>query len=253
MILWSVNPPQVVNSGQVAIGAQTGPLVLLTVNGDIKESGGVVEFNTKDKKKFYTALPVLFTYRFRNDGGDRVKPVGDMHIKNIFGMTRHSISANKVEGNVLPGSTRRFDVEWIGKGNKASTSAEKADMDDMGFFAQAGYEWRNFAFGKYKAELSISYGQKGEKSDETIVFFVVPWHLLSIIIISLLILFFFFRRFIRSYNRFIIRQATMALEQMEEMKDHRQAERSQPLAKRSYEEQPETLDLRAKKTPRRKI
>jgi flagellar biosynthesis/type III secretory pathway M-ring protein FliF/YscJ len=123
----------------------------------------------------------------------------------------------------------------------------------MGFFAQAGYEWRNFAFGKYKAELSISYGQKGEKSDETIVFFVVPWHLLSIIIISLLILFFFFRRFIRSYNRFIIRQATMALEQMEEMKDHRQAERSQPLAKRSYEEQPETLDLRAKKTPRRKI
>jgi flagellar biosynthesis/type III secretory pathway M-ring protein FliF/YscJ len=116
----------------------------------------------------------------------------------------------------------------------------------MGFFAQAGYEWRNFAFGKYKAELSISYGQKGEKSDETIVFFVVPWHLLSIIIVSLLILFFFFRRFIRSYNRFIIRQATMALEHMEEARTERQ-----PLAP-THEE---ALDLRRKsaRSPRRRV
>ncbi len=252
MILWSTVSPNAL-PGQVAIGAQTGPLVLLSVNGNVKIAGGITEFGLRNGQTFYTALPVSFFYKFKNDGGDRVKPTGDIKIKNILGLSSTTIPANRVEGNVLPSGTRRFETEWQSKGDHADTSATLAVSDDLGFFGNVKHEWHNFAFGRYTAKLALTYGADANKVESTVKFTVFPWHLLLTILLSLIILYFIIKKLIRNYNRFIIRQATMALEQMEEMKDHRQAERSQPLVKRSYEEQPETLDLRAKKTPRRKI
>ena len=62
------------NSGQVSIGSKTGVLVLLSVNGNILEAGGLTSFNTLNNQFFYNSLPVDLEYRWQNNGNDRVMP-----------------------------------------------------------------------------------------------------------------------------------------------------------------------------------
>ncbi len=239
---FTTTPPAVGElGGQVAIGAKTGPLVLLTVNGDVKEAGGIVEFDTVEKKKLYTSLPISFYYRFRNDGRDRIKPVGDIHIKNILGISNRSVDANKVEGNILPNSTRRFDVEWSGRGRNAS-SVELTEK--LSFFESARYQWNNFAFGRYTSELSLSFGQKDGHASKKIVLWVVPWQLLLILCIIIVIISVIFRKIIRHYNNYIIGQATHALEDMEK--------RRIKTEKREAPVKEETLNLRPLKNSKKK-
>ena len=107
------NNPDPKNGGQVSVGAKTGTLVLLSVNGDVLEAGGLADFKTKDNQKFYNSLPVAFQFRWKNDGNDRVKPEGNITIHNIFYYPTEKIDANAVSGNILPHSTRLFDIDWI--------------------------------------------------------------------------------------------------------------------------------------------
>ena len=113
-IFWGTVPNNP-TPGTVAIGAKTGILVLLRVNGAVNEKGGLLEFATKNKQTFYTALPVSFYYRFQNAGGDRIKPTGTVIMKNTIGITAKKISGNPVEGNILPNSIRKFETVWEGK------------------------------------------------------------------------------------------------------------------------------------------
>lgn len=248
MVLWSTTSPEAV-PGQVAIGAQTGPLVLLTVNGAIKESGGIKEFSTKNNQKFYLSLPVDFYFKFRNDGGDRIKPIGDIKIKNIFGLGGTTIAANRVEGNILPNGTRKFETEWKGKGDKAESEMSKADPKTLGFFENVKNEWRNFAFGHYTATLSLTYGATTKAAESTVAFWIFPWQLLLVIVIALILFYFIIKHLIRSYNRFIIGQATMALEKMEEKKGEEGKRRERVVKDESSSEG--TLNLRSTKRPRK--
>ena len=79
---------------------------------EIAEEAGITEFGTTDSKTLHFGLPVGFSYKFSNSGGDRVVPLGDIVIKNTFGGTAATISANQNEGSVLPGSARRFQTVW---------------------------------------------------------------------------------------------------------------------------------------------
>src|SRR3989338_6921091 len=157
VVFWGTQPPTT-DSGSVAIGAKVGMLVLLRVNGDVDENGGILEFATKDKQTFFTHLPVSFYYRFQNSGGDRIKPEGSILMKNILGITAEKIPANPVEGNVLPGSIRKIETAWQGKDGTAGTT----DIDNKNFFTKANYEMRNFALGYYKAKMSLTYGTQNE-------------------------------------------------------------------------------------------
>lgn len=200
-IFWGTTPKDG-TPGEVSIGAKTGMLVLLRVNGEVSESGGVLEFAVKDKKNFFTALPVSFYYRFQNNGGDRVKPKGDVFIRNFLGIKSALIPANVVEGNVLPKSTRKFETAWQKK-----TSADSADVTvDRSFFEQAKYEWNNFALGYYTATLKLKYATN-QTSESKVSFWVFPWHLLLILCIIALLLFFILRKGLKSYTRFVIAQA----------------------------------------------
>jgi hypothetical protein len=178
-----------------------GMLVLLKVNGEIKEGGGVLSFGTKDGSHFVTSLPVTFLYRFSNSGNDRVNPLGDISIRNTLGIETDKIAANPMAGNILPGSTRRFEVIW-GEEDKLSQNA--------GFFEQVSYEASHFAFGPYFAKMSLAYGSSGN-STSSAWFIVFPWHLLTVAIALLLIIFFIGRAFLKRYNRWIIQQAKMQL------------------------------------------
>jgi hypothetical protein len=196
-------PPEA--GGEVSIGARLGTLILLRVNGDIQEGVDILEFSTKDKKRFFTSLPVELYYRFQNTGTDRVKPEGEVVIKNLIGLKAKILSANRTDGSVLPRSIRRFDMAWInGGGGKEDQGLAVSARNPGSFLEEAKYQWSHFALGYYTANLDITYGQNNNTADGTFRFFVVPWQLLIIIIGALLIILIILRFILRRYNRYII-------------------------------------------------
>lgn len=192
--------PPTAKGGEVSVGAKVGMLMLLRVSGDIKEGGGALSFALKGDGHFATTLPINFVYRFNNTGNDRINPVGNVIIKNMLGMETIRLNANPATGNVLPSSTRRFDVIW---GNNPPLP------ESASFLSHVSYEFNNFAFGLYFADLSVTFGASGA-SNNSLVFFVFPWHLLVVILAVLLTIFLFLRAGLRRYNKFIIQQARLA-------------------------------------------
>jgi len=212
-IFWGTTPTIKI-PGAVAIGAKTGMLVLLRVNGAVNEKGGILEFATKGKQTFFTSLPVSFYYRFQNSGSDRIKPAGDVVFKNIIGLTAAKISGNPVEGNILPNSIRKIETVWQGKDGPTPPEVKG------NFFTQAGYEWNNFAFGKYNAELNLTYGTENQVATAPFSFWVFPWHLTVFLIILLLLIFLVLRAGIKHYDHWVILQAEEMLEHKYEKDEH---------------------------------
>ncbi len=206
-VFWGTSPN---NPGSgVSIGAKTGVLVLLSVNGDVKEGGGLVDFVLKDKKVFYNTLPVSLVYRFRNDGGDRIKPVGKITMHDLFYIPEDKINANPTSGNILPNSTRRFEVDWV-KNPRAKDYVEPNGPIGK-FFDKALYQWKNYAFGPYFAKLDLLYGTNATRVSKTVFFFVFPWQLLICLAVILFIVFWGGRKLLRRYNRYIIQKARLGI------------------------------------------
>ncbi|KKP98269.1 MAG: hypothetical protein US71_C0012G0024 [Parcubacteria group bacterium GW2011_GWD2_38_12] len=214
-ILWGTSPPQTQGGGEVTIGGKLGVLILLSVSGETQEGGGLLEFKTEGGK-FLTSLPITFNYRFSNDGSQRARPEGRLKVKNIFGGTSAMLSANSSLGNILPKSIRKFEVVWKTKSQDdfdefakvkqqyiKNTEEEKVE----GFFGAVRNEWKNFAFGLYKAELDLTYGQEQKTAEAQFRFFVFPWHLLSIIIFIFALLGIGGWFGLKKYNRWIIKKA----------------------------------------------
>ncbi len=205
-IFWGLAPNK---PGAVSIGARTGLLVLLSVNGDVKENAGLIDFSVKDKKIWHTTLPVSFTYRFKNDGGDRVKPVGKITMHDILYIPEDKINANPSEGNILPSSTRRFDITWVKNPRDQDYVAPSGVFSK--FFDEALYEWHNYAFGPYFAKLNLLYGTSGTRITKTVFFFVFPWQLLICLFIIIMIIWWGGKKLIKRYNQHIIRKASIGM------------------------------------------
>lgn len=196
-IFWSTTPPSAEN-GQVSIGAKIGMLVLLSVNGDVRESAGITQFDKNGHGFFYETLPVTLRYKFHNAGGDRVQPKGTLVIRDTVFLPSAHINANKVIGNILPNSTRQFTVDWV---------KDVYAIPPQSFFAHVKYEWQNFALGLYSAHVDLMYGSKNLHATGTTWFFVFPWQLVICIIVVLSIVWWGGRMLLRRYNRYIIRKA----------------------------------------------
>lgn len=201
-IFLSTVPPKG-SSNQVSVGAKIGILLLLHVTGPVKEGGGLLDFSTKNRARFFTSLPVAFSYRFQNSGNDRVKPAGTLKIKNMIGLTSAEFAGNPSEGNILPNSTRKFDLVWNG--------SQELEAGPVGFLGALKNEWHNFAFGYYVAHLDLSYGTKPDSASLTSSFFVLPWHFLIVVLAALALVLLILFRGIKSYNRWIIEKSRSAL------------------------------------------
>lgn len=206
-LCWNSNPPGLTDPG-VAIGSKICSIVLVNVNGAVKEGGGILDYFLTKQKKYYNALPVSFTYRFQNSGNALVKPEGEIVIKNIFGIKAKTLNANNVEGNVLPrGGIRKYEVVW------SKNASDFKEIEGIkGFFNIAKYQWSNFALGRFTAQLDLSFGTK-EKTVESkkLSFWVIPWQLLLLAIIALILIFNILKKIFRSYNNWIIEQAEIAI------------------------------------------
>jgi hypothetical protein len=201
------------DSGGVAVGAKVGILVLLTVSGEFEESGDLLSFGTVDEQTSFESLPVVFEYRFQNEGADRVVPSGTIEITNLFGMSSEEIVANSAQSNVLPMSIRRFEENW---GTVEDETAEK-----LGFWDTVKNQWSDFAFGPYKATLNLTYGSDPVTVTKAVDFWVFPWQLLLVATGALLISLLVVGTFIRLYNRWIVGKALKAFAQINKPKKDR--------------------------------
>jgi hypothetical protein len=210
-IFFGTIPPSPEGEEQVTLGSKTGTLVFLNISGDTLEKAGVIEFKTKGGNVF-SYLPVTMYYRFSNDGERKIIPVGTIDIKCMFGRTISTLDANNSKGNVLPKSVRRFEIVWsklnqnnvTEKGNIENNEliAENQDIN-IGFFEAVKMQKDNFAIGKYSAELNLKYGDN-KTSTNQLVFWVIPWQILTLIIGTLILLITIARMIMKKHNRKLI-------------------------------------------------
>jgi len=192
-ILFGTTAPATTGTG-VAISNKVGSLVLVRVAGDAKEIATLKEFSTP--KNSYEKGPVDFIVRVQNSGSVHVIPKGTIEIKNIFGRSVASLNVNDKNGNVLPDSVRRFDKE----------------SDNL--------SWKpdGFTFGRYKADLLLTYGSPAKTLAGSVTFWVVPWVQLLIMLAILIVLVLLLVFAVKRYNRMVANRALK--------KEHESAEKS---------------------------
>lgn len=177
------------NAGDVAVEAQVGTLLLTQVNGNFVQGADILEFKT-DGAHFFKSLPVDFYFRFQNEGASWVKPLGDIVIHNTFGGTSQIITANPDGSNVLPRSIRRFTAAWLtSSGETQAKDANRPEKPKEGYWNAITHQFKHFAFGRYTANLTLTYGDSTQtQTKATTSFWVIPWELLSLVIGSILVL-----------------------------------------------------------------
>ncbi len=144
-------------------GAQINPsvaaLVYLTVEGDITEDARVTRFEIP---KFMEFGPVNIETEITNFSDIHVKPKASINIYNHFNQLKKNLKVE--EQNIFPSQAREYTNTWDKK----------------------------WLLGRFKAELSGSYGTQGQALQAVTYFWVVPWKvilaaLLTIILIILTI------------------------------------------------------------------
>lgn len=185
-LLFQTSAPSAAPEGGVGAMAAVGPIVLVTVAGDVVEKASVAEFSVTPDST--TSLPVNFTIRMKNDGTVHLKPVGVIRVTNMFGGTAGVVPVNAEGGNVLPSSTRAFEASW----------QKNALPEDASELVQ---EWSNFGFGPYTATLIMNYGDGNQVVTATTNFMVMPWLLVVLFLILVVILVLL----VNQYNKWLIK------------------------------------------------
>jgi hypothetical protein len=189
------SPTSEVGGKNVNLSASVGSLILLRVNGAVKEQLSIASFDVRqqpndDKQQpkvgsFFTSNKKISSIvRFTNGGNVQVAPFGTITLRKS-GKTLSTARINEVDprGLVLPDSIRRFEV----------------NLNKVG------------SFGKYTVEGSFGYGSSGQLLTSKKTFYVVPvmvFVLIGLGIAVLLFLIFGLPRIIRNYNKRVIRRAS---------------------------------------------
>lgn len=143
----------------VNLRSRVGCLFLINVTGKTNEAGAVTEFMTD--KKFYRNGPVEFSTVFENTGNVYQNVNADISVRNIFGNESSHLAIKN--WTVLSDSSRRQKITWP----------------------------RKWMVGIYTAELTATFGWKGDMTDhKQIVFYVFPWHAALAVLIGLILLYY---------------------------------------------------------------
>jgi hypothetical protein len=140
-------------------------LFFARVEGEVNEQGSIREFTTTHS--FAQKPEAEFSLRFENKGNVHLQPKGNIIITNMWGTERGMIPINSQShfGNVLPQSIRNFKFTW-------SSDYKVTDI------------------GRYKAIVTLAFGESGVKSaSATTYFWVIPIKttLITLLIIGLCI------------------------------------------------------------------
>lgn len=145
-------------------------LINLTISDDSNELLRIARFSID--KFVLKPSPDALSFELENSGDTDVKPSGDIIIYDQRGIERGSIAVNS-EGASIPSGERRafsYGVPFDG------------------------------LFGKYKASLSVRYGETGSVINDIAYFFVFPWQKLaftfgSFVVLALALALYMHRRY----------------------------------------------------------
>ena len=129
--------------GQLNVSARTGTVILLTVPGDFRQTGEILNF--RGPGFVWSRNPLAFKFDFNNTGTVYFEPKGTIVVSNVFGK---KIVDMEVAGNVvLPTGMRTLEAVWPSPG---------------------------WLLGMYKAHLAINVTGKGDIATKDITFFALP-------------------------------------------------------------------------------
>jgi len=150
----NLSPTGTQKEAATGIAPRIAALVYIKVKGPIKEAALVSRFFTKS---FWEFGPVEIETEILNRGDYHITPQGAITLYDFFG---NRVDQQKLqEQNIFP------DVSRVYKNS-------------------LGYRWM---VGRYKADLTGSYGASGKALTATIYFWVFPWRLAILIILTLFI------------------------------------------------------------------
>jgi hypothetical protein len=183
IVRFTATPPSLKSSG-VSLSTSLGALMLVTVNGNVKENLSIKSFyvdHNGKKGSLFQSGPLNFTEEIQNTGNIHEQPTGQVAITNMFGKKLASVNVNLPPRNILPQSTRKFN--------------QALDKSVIG---------NKKLFGRYTAKLSVTYGKNKTVATSTFSFWVIPYRLVAAVIVILIAGFFALRFGIRRYNRYIV-------------------------------------------------
>ncbi len=177
VVRFTGRPPEIEDTG-VSLSASIGSLILVNVSGNVSEQAKISDMYTAsgDKRRsIFEYGPINIVEKIQNTGNVHFKPKGTVRLTNMFGKEVASYQLNDKSGNVLPGSTRKFDQTYNKK----------------------------LLFGRYKAQADVVYGSDSKILSRTISFWVIPYKLILIVIALIVLIIFGIKR----YNRHIVKRA----------------------------------------------
>lgn len=148
-IAWS---PVVQMGSEIRAIEKIASLILLRVEGDVKESASVEFFGSEGNPTRFEKMPIPLSVRIRNTGTVHVAPSGEIRIFDHNGTSVARLSLNQGErvAYILPEEVRSFHLEWKDR----------------------------FRFGKYTAVLDLMYGESLQELHREYTFWIIPFYLL---------------------------------------------------------------------------
>jgi len=178
--LWQTASSPKRKTSQLNFSSQVGSLILLRVNGNVKEQLRVASFGSEKNRSVYDALPVNFNLKLKNEGNIHESPRGFVVIKNCLGRVVDALPVNSEKGNILPASTRQFAVVWTNGDNAQS---------DRSFISGLRQELKNPLIGPFTVQAQLAYGDKRQALEsEKISLWLIPWRISLIVLIILLLI-----------------------------------------------------------------
>jgi hypothetical protein len=188
----NVSNSTVVNSN--SLKGSNAILVLLDTNSK-NEHKLLKTSSFSSSKGLYQFLPASLNISVKNPGNIQLIPQGDVYISRTpNGKSIATLPFNTGEGNVLPGSSRVFSVQWTnGFPSYVVKTIDGQQINGKNGKPEQQLQWNfssslsEFRFGKYYAHLVLVYnnGSQDFAQDSYTSFWVIPWTLILIVIFGI--------------------------------------------------------------------
>lgn len=177
------------------VNGAVASLVLLDVQAPgEKREAQVTSFTAS--KKLYQYLPATFDVTVKNTGNVHVKPSGNVFVgRSSTGNFIDTLTINPGAGNVLPGTSRTFSVDWDNGFPSYTVKKQNGQIvTDSAGKPLKTLNWNlanlnHLRFGKYQASLTLVYndGTRDVPVSGQVSFWVIPWLPILIILVLLLL------------------------------------------------------------------
>lgn len=165
-------------------------LIYIKVKGEIKESAFITKFFANN---FYEYGPVTVETQILNRGDYHITPKGEITLTNFLGKTVEKTILK--EQNIFPDTARTY-TNSLGK------------------------KW---LFGKYRLNLTATYGEKNGVLNATTDLWVLPWRVMTIVVLTLVIIILIIRHF---YTTTLLKEKALEKELEEERKEIEELKKS---------------------------